>query len=136
MTQTALVTRLNNNGFAEVSVLRGTACGGNCHSCGGTCSYKTELTVQAKNIVSAKPGDKVTISSSSSKIIGASALVYILPLITFFLGYGLASLFFAEAMSIVISILAFILGCLMVVLINKKIISKNPITFVITDILS
>lgn len=33
MTQNAVVTRILPNGMAEVAVVRGTACGGNCGSC-------------------------------------------------------------------------------------------------------
>jgi len=137
MTQNAMVTHVGPDGRADVLVLRGTACGGNCHACGGTCSYKTELTVSAENPIGAGVGDQVVISSRSSRIIGASALVYLLPLAAFFLGYFLAAvLSLTEAPSILISVGAFLLGCLAVMLINRKVIAKRPISFVITEILS
>ena len=135
MTQNAVVTALNADGRASVMVLRGTACGGDCHACGGTCSFKSELTVSADNPVGASVGDKVIISSRSSRIIGASALVYLLPLAAFFIGYAIAAaLSLAESAAIIISVGAFLLGCLCVVIINKRVISKRPISFVITEI--
>ena len=44
------------DGMAAVQVERGTACGGNCASCGGTCSFKNLLTARAVNRAGAQVG--------------------------------------------------------------------------------
>ena len=92
MTQDAVVIKLLPNDMAEVAVTRGTACGGNCGSC-ESCMFQSELRVEARNLIQAKPGQKVTISSKSSRIFGAAFLVYVMPLLFFLLGYALAAPF-------------------------------------------
>ena len=89
MTQQAIVIRTLPDGKAEVLVRRTTACGGSCGSC-ESCIYQSELKVVARNLIDAKPGQKVTISSKSGKIFSAALLVYILPLVFFILGFAVA----------------------------------------------
>ena len=111
MTQSGIVVGLLPDGKASVSVERQTACGGNCASCGG-CSYKNILTAVASNPFGARVGDKVTLQSRSSGIIGAAALVYLLPILTFFVGYLLsAACGAAENLSIIISVACLLFGC-------------------------
>ena len=95
MTQDAVVTKLLPNGMAEVAVTRGTACGGNCGSC-ESCRFQKELHTEARNLIQAQPGQKVTIESKSSRIFGAAVLVYVMPLLFFLAGYGLAAVFGAS----------------------------------------
>ena len=121
MTQQAVVTELYDDGYAMVTVQRGTACGGACESCGGTCAYGRTLSVKAKNSISAVVGDSVTIESRSSQVIGKAALVYLVPLIAFFAGYFLATaLSLPEVAEIIISIAAFFAGIALVVLLNRR----------------
>lgn len=121
LTQQAVVTELYDDGYALVAVQRGTACGGACESCGGTCSYRSTLSVKAVNSVSAAVGDSVTIESRSSQVIGKAALVYLVPLIAFFAGYFLASAFSVpEAAEIIVSIAAFFAGTALVVFLNRR----------------
>ena len=47
MTQDAVVTKVLNNGMAEVVVTRGTACGSNCGNC-ESCAFQNELNAFAK----------------------------------------------------------------------------------------
>ena len=80
MTQDAIVYRRLSEDMAEVVVTRATACGGNCGSC-EACMFQSELKTPARNLIGAKPGQRVVIESKSSKIYGAILLVYVLPLI-------------------------------------------------------
>ena len=98
MTQDAVVIKLLPKEMAEVAVTRGTACGGNCGSC-ESCMFQTELHVEARNLIQAKPGQKVVISSKSSRIFGAAFLVYIMPLLFFFAGYAVSRSFNIENLS-------------------------------------
>lgn len=133
LTQTGTVTKLLDNGMALVNVERGTACGGNCASCGGTCSFKNILTATAANRAGAVPGDRVTIQSQSSRIIGAAAMVYLTPVLTFLLGYGAAAaLGAAEGVAIAVSVAALLIGCGGVALINRR--RKTNIRFEIISI--
>ncbi|MGI5935258.1 MAG: SoxR reducing system RseC family protein [Oscillospiraceae bacterium] len=134
MTQSAIVTRIISSDKAEVAVERVTACGSNCASCGG-CSYKKQITAIAINRVSAKVGDRVTVSTRSSRIISAAALVYIFPLLMFFTGYALSgALNMSEKASVAISLGALFLGVLIVVLYQRFFGSKKSISFEIISI--
>lgn len=46
-----------------------------------------EVRAIANNPLGAKPGQKVVIESQSSKVFGAVALVYIMPIVLFLAGY-------------------------------------------------
>ena len=129
MTQDAIVLKLLDNNMAEVAVTRATACGGNCGSCESG-MFQTELRAQARNLIQAKPGQKVTIESKSSRILGAAVLVYVMPLLFFLLGYGLAAAFGAgEGTRILLSFSALIVSALVLVLSQRFNKRKKPITF-------
>ncbi len=129
MTQDAVVTKVFPNGMAEVVVIRGTACGGNCGSC-ESCRFQSELHAEARNLIQAKPGQKVTISSKSSRIFGAAVLVYVMPLLFFLLGYLLAAAFGAgEGIRILVSFGFIVLSACVLVLSQRLHSKKKPITF-------
>lgn len=89
MTQNAVVTQLVGN-KARIQVNRVSACAHNCEECGGGCSEMMRsgpVTVLAKNPLGAKPGDRVVVASDTGSILGAAALVYLLPIVLFFVGY-------------------------------------------------
>ena len=78
MTQNAVVTKLISRHVAEVEVERGTACGGTCESC-EACVFQSRIRAEALNKVSALPGQKVVIESKTSDVLGAAALLYLVP---------------------------------------------------------
>jgi sigma-E factor negative regulatory protein RseC len=134
LTQTAIVKRIINDGLAEVSVERASACGDSCATCAAGCSRKRVLNVTAVNKISALPGDRVIIESSGLKFFSIAALVYILPLAFFLAAYFLATLLNAmESVCILISTGAFIVGCLAVYLINKFIRRDRKLDFEIVS---
>jgi positive regulator of sigma E activity len=133
MTQDAVVTKLLPNGMAEVVVIRGTACGGNCGSC-ESCRFQRELHTEARNLIQAQPGQKVTIESKSSRIFGAAVLVYVMPLLFFLGGYVLAAAFgAAEGVKILVSFAALLLSACVLVLSQRLNGKKKSIAF---DIIS
>ena len=84
MTQDAVVTKLVSRHVAEVEVERGTACGGTCESC-EACVFQNRIRAEAVNKVSALPGQKVVIESKTSDVLGAAALLYLVPFVLLFL---------------------------------------------------
>ena len=129
MTQDAVVTRLLPNNMAEVAVARTTACGGSCGSC-ESCIFQGEIKTLARNRIGAKPGQRVVIESRSSKIFGAAALVYIMPIVLFILGYALASLAgAAEGVCVAVSFAALLLSALILILSQRMKKNKNSFTF-------
>lgn len=127
MTNDATVTKLMPNNTAEVVVTRLTACGGNCGGCEG-CVYDNKVRAVANNLVGAKPGDKVVIESQSSKVFGAVALVYIMPLVFFLAGYFIAAAFgTAEGVCIAVSFAALLVSAVILVVSQKR--KKEKITY-------
>ena len=89
MTQIATVERLLDSGYAEISVPRKSACGHDCEECAGCGMTGAAIKARARNTADAQPGDKVVVESSTKKLFGVIALVYVLPVIFFLLGYFL-----------------------------------------------
>ncbi len=114
---------------AIVKISKSSACGHDCASCGACSNPTYEMPV--KNPVGAVPGDKVAIESKTSKILGISFLLYMLPVFMLII-----SAFVCEAYSLGwYSILpfAFLLGVwfLLIKITNKKITTQNVITKII-----
>lgn len=89
MTQIATVEKLLPGGYAEISVPRKSACGHDCEECAGCGMTGAAIKARAKNDPNAQPGEKVVVESSTRKLLGVVALVYLLPVVGFLLGYFL-----------------------------------------------
>lgn len=130
MTQNGVVTQLLDNRRAEVAVERGTACGGNCSGGCEACVYASRILIQAENLVYASPGDRVVLESRTSSIMGATLLIYMVPLVFFFLGLVLALYAgLGQGLCAVISLLSAALGTGIAVLFGRQ---KKEIVFRIT----
>lgn len=137
MRQTALVTKCLPDNMVELSVKRESACGGDCHACGGTCAFKNKMKINANNKASATVGDKVVVESSTGGIMVAVFIVYLMPIIFFFIGYVSAALMGAtERMCIITSVTAFFAGVLLAVCLNHWYKAKRLATFDVVSVLS
>ena len=136
MTQDAIVYKCLDAERAEVVVTRATACGSNCASC-EACVFQNELKTVARNLVGARPGQKVLIESKSSRVYGAIMLVYIVPILLAvlgcFLAYGAGA---SEGVCVLCTFLGFILGAVITVVTQRMKKDKNPISFDIISIQS
>jgi sigma-E factor negative regulatory protein RseC len=136
LTQDAIVYRCLDKERAEVVVTRATACGSNCASC-EACVFQNELKTVARNLVGARPGQKVLIESKSSRVYGAIMLVYIVPILLAvlgcFLAYGAGA---SEGVCVLCTFLGFILGAVITVVTQRMKKDKNPISFDIISIQS
>ena len=136
MTQTATVRRVLPNGRAELSIIRESACGHDCSSCGG-CSMaeKREVLVVADDPVGAQKGDVVQVESSTKKLLGIAILVYVLPVVLFFLCYFLGKNYgVGDTMADVIAALGFAVGILAAIIYNRREKKKGTVSFTITSI--
>lgn len=89
MEQQAQVIRIVNETTAKVAVKRKSACSGDCHTCHG-CPHPDEIVmVDADNLVGAQKGDDVIIRSDTSRVLKLAAMLYLMPLVLFFIGYFL-----------------------------------------------
>ena len=91
MEQRARVRRLTDDGKAQVMVIRESACSGDCHKCSGCGAAQETLLFEVENPIGAKPGDLVTVASESGPVLRSAAVLYMLPLVLFFLGYALGN---------------------------------------------
>ncbi len=87
MEQVVRVQKCNDDGTAQVMLVRQSACSGDCHKCSGCGAAKETMLFEAQNPIGAKPGDTVIVRSGSGSVLAAAAMLYILPLILFFVGY-------------------------------------------------
>ena len=90
MTQIAKVEKKLEPGFVEISVPRKSACGHDCEECAGCGMTGAAIHARASDPVGVKPGDKVVVQSETKKLLGVVALVYLLPVLAFLLGYFLS----------------------------------------------
>lgn len=86
--------------IAFVVVKRQSACGENCGNCSGCKDKFSEIT--AENKIGAISGDNVVVEMNDALVLYAAFLVYIVPLIIFFVSFGIFSLFGASQISSVV----------------------------------
>ena len=136
MKQNAIVKTILDNKIAEIEVTRQSACGHDCDKCGASCGgYEKQVVVaKAINKIGAQPGDHVQVEGDNKEILGNSLIVYIVPLILFFVFYAIgAAISFIAAYASVVGVLGFVVGILIAKAYNKMLITKNNITFVIVN---
>ncbi len=137
MTQNAIVDKLLGEGRVRVKVERLSACGKSCASCTGGCADKNVITVDADNLIGAKPGQRVVIESSTKGVLGAALLVYILPIFFFLAAYILAALGGAgDAGCILISAGGFLLGAAAVVIFNRFVRQDRELRYTVIGLCS
>lgn len=92
MTQKVRIRQINADGTAQVMVVRQSACSGDCHKCSGCGAAEETVIFTANNPIGARPGDFVNVEASSGPVLLAAAVMYILPLVLFLVGYGVGSI--------------------------------------------
>ena len=130
MTQNATVEKLLPGGYAEISVPRKTACGHDCEECAGCGMTGAAIRARAKNDPGAAVGQKVVVESSTKKLLGVVALVYVLPVVCFLLGYFLSE-GLAEGWRYAIAIGAAALSFLASVAYDRKARREESLTYTI-----
>lgn len=112
MKQTGLVVEIVND-KAKIRMQRHTACG-DCGAC-QVSESQLKLTLEAENIVGAKPGDFVEVDMETLDFLSATIIVYLFPLLALMIGiiggfYGVLALGFsfntAQGIAAVLGILA------------------------------
>ncbi|MEG1988072.1 MAG: SoxR reducing system RseC family protein [Oscillibacter sp.] len=131
MTQIATVERILDANHAEISVPRKSACGHDCEECAGCGVSGVAVHAKAQNPVGARPGQKVVVESSTRKMLGIVALVYITPVVLFFLGYFLPGPQIATALRYTIAGLGFVLGIVFAVLYDRRLRRAGGLSFTI-----
>ena len=129
MEQRARVRRLMDDGRAQVMVIRESACSGDCHKCSGCGAAQETLLFEAENPIGARPGDLVTVKSESGPVLRSAVVLYMMPLVLFFLGYALGDGFGVGALA---GCLAFAASIALVVVYDRKVQAKMNTVYTIT----
>lgn len=129
MEQTVRVKKVNSDGTAQVLHIRQSACSGDCHQCAGCGAAEVSLMLTARNPIGARPGDLVVIRSESGPVLTAAAVLYVLPLVLFFLGYILGMTWQLGAL---VGGLAFALGIVLAVVYDRLVAKKRKTVYTIT----
>lgn len=118
MLQTGIVKKLNTH-TAEVEIVRSSACGDSCASC-GLCAGQNAV-VEAENTIGAKAGDTVVMDMADKKVLYAAFLVYIVPIIALIAGYFAgAALFNGEAAGVAAGFIAMALAFSVIILTDRR----------------
>ena len=131
MTQKVMVKTCYADGTAQVLHLRQSACSGDCHKCSGCGAAQEALLLTVQNPLGAKPGDMVVIRAETGPVLQGAAVLYMLPLLLFFLGYALGAVLWQ--MGALIGCLAFVLSIALCVLYDRKIAKKRKTIYTITE---
>lgn len=134
MTQIATVEEILPGGYARISVPRKSACGHDCEECAGCGMTGAAVKAKAKNVAGAQPGQKVVVESSTKKLLGVVALVYLLPVVFFLLGYFLSE-GLAENIRYIIAIAAAALTMIPIVLYDRHARRTEALTYTILRLL-
>ena len=129
MEQIVRVYRLCEDGQAEIIHVRESACSGDCHKCSGCGAAKETMIIRADNPIGAEVGDFVTLSSDSGEVLKAAVIVYLVPLVLFFLGYILGMTWQLGAL---VGGLAFALGIVLAVVYDRLVAKKRKTVYTIT----
>ena len=89
MEQVARIKETHSGGTATVLIVRESACSGDCHKCSGCGAAKESILLTVDNPIGASRGDLVKVQSETGPVLKAATVLYVLPLVLFFLGYAL-----------------------------------------------
>lgn len=131
MTQIATVERIINSEYAEISVPRKSACGHDCEECAGCGVSGAAVHAKARNPVGARPGQKVVVESDTQKMLGIVALVYLIPVVLFFVGYFATIAVASTAIRYTVAALGFFLGIAIAILYDRRLKAQGGLTFTI-----
>lgn len=130
MEQIVRVKETFPDGSATVLLVRESACSGDCHKCSGCGAAKETMVFTAQNAIGAGKGDLVKVESATGPVMKAATVLYVVPLVLFFLGYYLGDL--AGDMGTLFSCLSFVLGIVLVVVYDRKVVKKSNLGYTIT----
>ena len=132
MTQIATVEKILDSQHAIISVPRKSACGHDCEECAGCGISGTAIRAKAINTVGATIGQKVVVESSTEKMLGIIALVYLTPIVLFFAGYiSMLLLNFSVTVQYIVAGLGFVLGILTAIWYDRRIRDRGGLSFTI-----
>ena len=131
MEQLVRVKETFDDGTAMVIHVRESACSGDCHKCSGCGAAKETILLKAKNPIGAARGDLVKLESTSGPVLKAAAVLYLLPMVMFFLGYYVGDVLLG--LGALVGCLAFAASIALAVLYDRKIAKLDQTSYTITE---
>lgn len=129
MEQLVRVKTVHEDGTATVIHIRESACSGDCHKCSGCGAAKEAIVLEARNAIGARPGELVKIESESGPVLKAAVVMYMIPMILFFAGYAIGSLWNLGAP---VGCLSFVASICLAVVYDRKVVKKQGAVYTIT----
>ncbi len=130
MTQRVKVLSVADDGTAQVVHIRQSACSGDCHQCSGCGAAQETMILTAQNPIGAREGDLVLLNAESAPVLRAAAVMYLLPLLLFFLGYLLGALLWDRGAAL--GCLAFALSIAGSILYDRRVVKKQKTVYTIS----
>ena len=129
MEQLARVRKHNEDGTAQVIPMCRSACPGDCHECSACGAVQQTMLLTARNPIGAKPGELVVVRSKSGPLL-AAAVLYIIPLLLFFLGYLLGAVLWQQG--VLTGCVGFALGIVLAAVYDRCVLKKQKNVYTIT----
>ena len=130
MEQLVRVREVCEDGTAQVMCVRESACSGDCHKCSGCGAVKQSMIFRAVNAIGARPGQLVTVSTEAAPVLRAAAMLYLLPVLLFVVGYLLGATWWnAGALC---GGGGFLAGIAMAVVYDRMVVKKRNTVYTIT----
>ena len=120
MTQQATVEQLLEGNRARIAVARSSACAHDCGSCAGCGAPNQVIHATAYDPIGVSQGDRVLVRSDNRSVLGAAALVYLLPIAGFFAGYAASASLGSIALRALITVGATALGLVPAVVLDRR----------------
>ena len=128
MQQLVKVLTCDPDGTAQVACLRQSACSGDCHKCSGCGAVEQTMIFTARNPIGARPGDTVTVESATGSVLKAAAVLYMLPLVLFIVGYLVGMQWNLGALT---GGLAFVLSIVLIIAYDRLVMQKKNTVYTI-----
>lgn len=134
MTTIVKVKEVLDNNLALVIMDGSGECTDACEGCRGCSKGRgKEIEAVAKNPAGAKAGDRVYVYCRDTKLLGIAALLYILPVALFFLGYFIPVP--TENLRILMAFAGLLVGMAICIFVNNVLKKRNNVMLKITEIL-
>lgn len=136
MTQRGIVEKIDGTQIT-VLVAKTSMCGENCASCKGGCMPGTQQVLAVNHTgESLCIGDSVLLETETGKVLGASAAVYLVPLVCLFASYFIAQSFTeSELVCALLSVAALFVSLFGMRLLDRVVHKKRTLLVQITEIL-
>ena len=130
MEQLVRVRETFDDGTAMVIHVRESACSGDCHKCSGCGAAKETILLKARNPIGAARGDVVILESATGPVLKAAAVMYMVPMLLFFVGYFVGDTLWQRGA--LTGSLAFVAAIVLAVLYDRKIGKNDKTSYTIT----